>query len=288
MNDEMMSLYRVMVVERHQIWIARQNNEPSPWTADPVLANLKMTNMFRVLDPGSQFVFELQNDDPATVIARLVFYRMTNRPATWIEMREVMDHYPTANDFVHQTAVLYACLDSYRKAGNPVFSGAYIIVPEPGTTNDKVAGALRVVRYFVQEKVEEFFSATTQDERFAVLRSTPGLGPFLSMQILTDWMYLQEEEPDLSFIKAGPGAVRGATLLDSTKKPEDVIYDLAFDWMDHPIVWLRGRSLTLMDVQNTLCEFGKYVREINRPRKKTAYRPAHPGAQPMPIVPAWW
>jgi hypothetical protein len=59
MNEEMMSLYRVMVVERHKIYLARQNNEPQPWTTDPVLRNRKFTNMFRVLDPGSQFVFDL-------------------------------------------------------------------------------------------------------------------------------------------------------------------------------------------------------------------------------------
>jgi hypothetical protein len=58
--------------------------------------------------------------------------------------------------------------------------------------------------------------------------------------------------------------------------------------MDHPTVNLRGRSLTLMDVQNTLCEFGKYVKETKNPRKKTTYRPSHPGVQPVPIVPAWW
>ncbi len=287
-DEEMLGLYERMVAERHAIWLARQMNEPQPWTTDPVLANRKFTNMFRVLDPGSQFVFDLDGENPVDVIARLVFYRITNLPATWYALRTAHGRYPTADDFVHQSAVLYQVLDDYRKSGNRVFSGAYIIVPEPGTTNDKVGGALRLTRTFVMEKAEAFICAQSQDERFAVLRSTPGLGKFLSMQILTDWAYLQTEEPDLSFIVAGPGAVRGAALLNSSKKPEDVIYDLTFDWMDHPFVTLGGRSLTLMDVQNTLCEFGKYARELVNPRKKTAYRPSHPGAQPQPILPQWW
>ena len=55
-----------------------------------------------------------------------------------------------------------------------------------------------------------------------------------------------------------------------------------------PFVTLKGRSLTPMDVQNSLCEFGKYAREFVTPRKKTTYRPSHPGAQPSPIIPPWW
>jgi 5-hmdU DNA kinase, helical domain len=285
---EMMDLYTGMVIERHKIWLARQENQPQPWTEDPVLANRKFTNMFRVLDPGSQFVFDLDDDDPMNVIARLVFYRITNKPSTWYALRSSLGRFPVAADFTQDPERITAFLDLYRNLGNRIFSGAYIIVPEPGTANDKMEGAVRVAALFVREKAKEFLDAATQDERFAVLRSTPGLGKFLSMQILTDWTYLQEEEPDLSFIVAGPGAVRGAALLDSSKKSEDVIYDLAFDWMGHPIVTLEGRSLTLMDVQNTLCEFSKYAKEIVTPRKKTTYQPSHPGAQPIPVVPRWW
>ena len=288
MSETPLDYYAWMVQERHRIWLARQINEPQPWTKDPVLRNRKFTNMFRVLDPGSQFVFDLDHHHPVTVIARLVFYRVTNLPSTWYAMRAEYGCYPTAEDIVHRNATLFQILDAHRKAGNRIFSGAYIIVPEPGTANDKVGGALRLTRTFVTEKAEAFLNATTQDERFEVLRSTPGLGKFLSMQILTDWTYLQNEEPDLSFVVAGPGAIRGAAMIDPSKKAEDVIYDLTFAWMDHPIVRLAGRSLTLMDVQNTLCEFSKYALEIVTPRKKTTYQPSHPGAQPVPILPAWW
>lgn len=287
-DEKMLDLYRWMVTERHRIWLARLNGESQPWTEDPVLANRKFTNMFRVLDPGSQFVFDLADEDPVTVIARLVFYRITNSPSTWYAMRAAHGRYPTAADFVHQSAPLFQTLDAYRKSGNRIFSGAYIIVPEPGTTNDKLGGVLRVARTFVTEKAEAFIRANSEEERFAVLRSTPGLGKFLSMQILTDWTYLQPTRPDLSFIVAGPGAIRGAALLHSAMKPENVIYDLTLDWMDHPVVAAGGRSLTPMDVQNTLCEFGKYARETVAPHKKSAYRPAHPGPQSAPIFPQWW
>ncbi len=285
----MEKLYSHMVTTRHMIWKMRQENLPQPWTEDPVLTNLKMTNMFRVLDPGSQFVFALDNKDAVTKIARLIFYRITNLPATWYEMKAVMGRYPIADDFINNAEAIADILHQRKSEGFSVFSGAYIIVPNPGVAgSDKMVDAIALVRFFIEEKAEAFLVAETQDERFRLLRSTKGLGRFLAMQILTDWGYLEIEEPDLDFVVAGPGAIKGAALLDKSKKPEDVIREETDNWTDIPYMDLAGRSLTPMDVQNTLCEFSKYVREIKSPRKKTVYRPAHPGAQPVPTLPAWW
>jgi hypothetical protein len=286
-DQEMFNLYGEMVIERHKIWLARQQGLPQPWTEDPVLKNRKFTNMFRVLDPGSQFVFDLQADDPMDVLARLVFYRLTNKPSTWHAIQTEMGCFPLAADFIVPTELL-DILKSYRAAGNRIFSGAYIIVPEPGTANDKVEGAIRVVQHFLSHHVKPFLLADTQAHRFITLKSTPGLGPFLSMQILTDWTYLQSDEPYLPFVVAGPGARRGAALLAGTGHPEEVIADMTMRWRGHPLVNLEGRSLTPMDVQNTFCEFSKYAREIVTPRKITPYKPANPGIQPKPRVPAWW
>lgn len=287
-DTETLEIYREFVTERHLVWKRRQRGESQPWTENPVLANLKFTNMFRVLDPGSQFVFQLNDDDPIDIITRLVFYRITNRPATWYALRSRFGRYPLAHDFTEKPDSIVDFLDLYRSWGNRVFSGAYIIVPEPGTKNDKIEGAVRLTQRFVLEHAADFLAASTQEERFAALRSTPGLGKFLSMQILTDWDYLQPREPDLSFVIAGPGARRGAAILDETIPAEHVIHDLAVEWADNLVVRLRGRGLTVMDVQNTLCELSKYVREMKTPRKKSVYKAAHPGPQSRPILPSWW
>lgn len=287
-DAEKVAIYERMVIERHQIWLLRQKNEPPPWTSNPILSNMKMTNMFRVLDPGSQFVFQLKDPSPINVITRLVFYRITNLPSTWYAFRSFFGRYPLANDFMENPEAIKDFLISHRQAGNKLFSGAYIIVPEPGTTNDKAAGAVNLTQRFVLEKAENFLDASTQKERFEVLRSTPGLGKFLSMQILTDWGYLQKKEPDLSFVVAGPGARRGAAILNPDIPAEDVIQELAVGWADESFVRLGSRGLTPMDVQNTMCEWSKYAREMDNPRKKTVYRPANPGAQPRPILPVWW
>lgn len=291
-DEEMLKVYQNMVIERHLIWQRRQAGEPGPWTTDSVLSNLKMTNMFRVLDPGSQFVLtDLLCEDPLDYLVRCVFYRITNLPKTWYAMKNMYaGRYPVASDFTRPGMAdnLAVNLSKYRDAGNKIFSGAYIIVPNPGVVgSDKAVDAIALTKFFAEEKAPAFFAAQTQEERYHVLRSTKGLGRFLSMQILTDWGYAQEEDRENDFIVAGPGAVRGAAHLNSRLSSEDVIYDMAVEWHDHPIVNVNGHSLGLMNTQNTLCEFSKYVRERVTPRKTSPYKPAHPGRQPKPVLPAW-
>jgi hypothetical protein len=249
-----------------------------------------MTNMFRVLDPGSQFVLtDLLSNNAVDFLTRCVFYRITNLPKTWYAMRDVFGRYPVAQEFVKYDEALAKMLSRYRAEGNNIFSGAYIIIPNPGVGgSDKMVDAIALTKFFVEEKAENFLYANSQEERYHILRSTKGLGRFLAMQILTDWGYGQDVNREDEFIVAGPGASRGAAHLNEHAYPEAVIHDLAFRiWWDDPIVQINGYTLGLMNTQNTLCEFSKYVREMNAPRKVTPYRPAHPGVQPKPVLPTW-
>lgn len=50
--------YLEFVHERHNVWERRRAGDPQPWTSDPVLAGNKFTNVFRVLDYGSQFLLK--------------------------------------------------------------------------------------------------------------------------------------------------------------------------------------------------------------------------------------
>lgn len=288
-DQAMLATYEDMVMERHRIWLRRQAQDPPPWTENKILRNLKMTNMFRVLDPGSQFVLtDLLTDHPMDFLARCVFYRITNLPKTWYAMRDQFGRYPVAQDFIKYDHVLAEMLARYRAEGNKIFSGAYIIIPNPGVAGDKMVDALGLVKFFVENKAEDFLFAKDQMERYHILRSTKGIGRFLAMQILTDWGYGQPVNREDEFIVAGPGAARGAAHLNPDASPEATIKDLAFRiWWDDPFVQINGWGLGLMNTQNTLCEFSKYVREMQSPRKKTPYKPAHPGWQERPVLPTW-
>jgi hypothetical protein len=116
----------------------------------------------------------------------------------------------------------------------------------------------------------------------------------MSMQILTDWGYLYPQDEN-EFIVPGPGARRGIQAI--TKTPDQVGFLrfareelLAGD--DCPTLNLDDKGSvrypSIMDVQNTMCEFSKYVRYLDSGKVMNPYRPAHPGVQPDPILPQHW
>jgi alpha-glutamyl/putrescinyl thymine pyrophosphorylase clade 1 len=272
-------IYLQFVEERHRIWELRQLGAPQPWTTDSTLATRKFTNVFRVLDPGSQFIFELEDDRARDTLARLFLYRYTNEPATWRYMREEMGDYPRERNLGLAASVMCR----YRQTGNRVFSGAYVILPQPNQPGDKVDQACRLTGRWMRKHANDFLAADSQEERYGILRREHGVGPFMAMQILTDWGYTKHcgEDRENEFVVAGPGAIRGAKAL-SYGDPLRAIRECRLEiLLGGEVPAVDGRPPSLMDVQNTLCEFSKYVKG---PVART-YRPAHPGEQPDPILP---
>lgn len=297
--------YVAFVVERHKIWQARQAGLPQPWTDDPILARRKFTNVFRVLDPGSQFVLTDIDEpelDERDTLARLVLYRYTNRPATWQHIGDEMGGYPTADQMGEDLIQVFR---EYRDSGNQVFSGAYIILPQPGVVGtDKCEDVVNLARTVVDDVFPEWDFATSQEDRFDLLLRNKGVGKFLAMQILTDWGYTHHgSDVENEFVICGPGADAGARELDrltvGDKWPAKGVALEVLEWCWEaiyahpgcPTVGLSGGMLrrpSAMDVQNTLCEFSKYARLQRKMSSGPPYSPDHPGVQPAPLFPEHW
>lgn len=293
------------VEARHQVWEARQAGLPQPWTDEPIVASRKFTNVFRILDPGTQFIMtDLLEDDPSErdLLMRLFLYRHTGRTEVWEYARVMMGQYPTTEDLDD----LLEVWRDYRGEGKgrPVFTGAYLVFPQsatPGT--DKLESIINLTaRLFCEGRfpdgdiVPDFLASTTQAERFATLRRNKGVADFMSMQILTDWGYTPHSGVDREdeFVVPGPGARKGAAALDPGRKAEDVLrwaVDSIRNSESCPTLDVPGskpRVPSYMDVQNTLCEFSKYVRYASKPLPNKPYQPAHPGPQDPPVLPEHW
>lgn len=287
--------YFDFVEERHRIWRRRQAGAEQPWTEDPIMFTRKFTNVFRILDHGSQFLARMlytgERFAPEDIFFQAFLYRYTNRPESWLEARDKLGRWPRVRD----ADKLRTIWKERRDQGRGVFSGAYVILPAPNRAGDKIDQAIDLAVEARKKIWIHFFNrAKTPERRFELLRSLYGVGDFMAMQILTDWNYGpfgDDEEND--FIVPGPGCLKGIRAYGWTGDPVDAIYATRDAWEDaeNPPVLPNDRTLSLMDVQNTFCEFFKYdrFRSVERLRKHTyPYRPSNPGPQREPFLPVHW
>jgi hypothetical protein len=294
LNVDRLMEWMAFVEERHAIYEKRMLGLPQPWTTDPILASRKFTNTFRILDPGTQFIMTDLADpnlDPRGQLMRLFLYRHTGRIEVW-EHLALLDGYPDGpEDLEGVRKVLHA----YREPGHRrIFTNAYLVYPQssqPGT--DKIDSIIHLTSRLFNPRsrddvVPAFLAAKTSRERFQVLSKTKGVGDFMAMQVLTDWGYLQDTDYEDDFVQLGPGAQKGALLIDDRRATLATLIDMASSLKSSPsIPVFANRSPSLMDIQNTACEFSKYVRWQEKP-VAPPYAPAHSGDQPEPVLPSWW
>lgn len=313
------------VEARHQAYENRQLGLSFPWTQDPIVNAYKFTNVFRILDYGTQFILtDLVADDPSPrdLLMRLFLYRHTGRVEVWRELLVQMGGYPTVEDLddvlevwkeYRGDAHIRTRTADPRNAGRKtqtdfkrsVFTGAYLVFPQSQVKGtDKLESIIDLTkRLFTRPDVvvNDFLDASSQAERFNTLRRNKGVADFMSMQILTDWGYTLDsgEDREDEFVVPGPGARKGAASLSLKAKAEDVLLWAVEavrtgttarleldDYGTSPEYPTRQPSY--MDVQNCLCEFSKYVRYMKKPIPANPYQPAHPGPQPAPVLPKHW
>lgn len=274
--------------ERHAVFNRRMAGEPGPWTDDPILRSRKFTNVFRWLDPGSQFVItDLMCDDPETFLMRCFLYRHTNLPEAWQAYAADTGRYPGLEDLDD----LREFWLGYKDEGGRIFSGAYMIYPQSSVAGtDKICSVIDLTKRLRDKGVFFHFTAVEygQEYRFRLLRNNKGVADFMSMQILTDFGYSTEFRED-QFVVPGPGAKKGAAFLGIPATE-------AIDWawlavlQTQPGLEVEGvpRWISKMDIQNCLCEYSKYVRYQSKPSPEKPYQTTHTTVQLRPILPPLW
>lgn len=296
-NERALERYFAFCKERHNIWEARQSGLPqAEWTADPVLRSRKFTNVFRVLDRGSQFLLEMIQSDPRDPLDqawRCFMYRYTNRPEPWVAFHAAYGRYPVIADL---SGTLTSFWDDYAQQ-RPILGPAYYISTGPegaGQPTWRWAVSLSQMAVTVLPKVLE---QDTVKGRCDTLITLPRVGQFMAMQIVTDLGWCDGATDENSFVYPGPGSARGIKRIEPTVQPRamsEFIMDL---WQEHQrrdddIViphpeMSAPRTLSLMDVQNTLCEFDKHERWAALPIRPTDYRSSNLPTAPL-RVPAPW
>ena len=281
--------------ERQQIFHLRAAAAAPPWTADPVLARYKFTNVFRAADRVSQYLISRViydgPQDPDELVFRILLFKVFNRIRTWELLASRLGEAPSWDGY--SFAAYDEILSEAMRVGEPVYSAAYITPNPPFGEPRKHGNHLRLLERVMASGLPGRIAAAGHlREVYQMLLELPSVGPFLAYQYAVDLAYSPVTGADESqFVMPGPGALDGLgkcfTSLDGMS-PADVIAWMRDTSADHfarlglDFADLWGRWPTLVDWQNVFCEVSKYTRAshphirgaLGRTRIKQGFQPA--------------
>lgn len=276
-------------VERERLRLKKAAGEPPPWTRDLILQRYRFCNVRRRDDRVSRWLIDYvlchanQFDRPV-FIKWVALTRWVNWPPTlklimdrdWLSWEHIdLDE---IGDFIDELA-------TRRKA----WTGAYM-VRAPSEKESQGRGKARFIAEFVvggldavQEEIWQAIGSKSAEATWQVISEVPYYGSFMAGQIVADLTYtllLEDAHDLLTWAPMGPGSCRGFNRL--MNRPLKARVEQA-EWLERLQEWREavaeavgfvGSELTLMDIQNCLCEYDKYARAMNgEGRPRSTYRP---------------
>lgn len=279
-DSEHYDLYYQFLTERQRIWVRRSHLQlDRPWTTDRTLNYEFITNAYRELDPGTEYVIDsVGSADESHIdkVFNIMVYRLMGSQVTTHANLGFLHHDNfSVKRYMRQMGQLNgnAFGDAYRVAGYGEGAGSKI---------ENVGVLLKELSTQLPEWYRRMINSPNAKELYKVFVNIPGFGTFLSNQCMVDVLMLDEmsDERIWSFgtdewCEPGPGAKRGmAKLLAPGVKPANLHMVMAwlrdaqtaeFDRLGLRFPYLLNQDdspklLTICNIQTTLCEFSKYVR----------------------------
>lgn len=294
MNDERMKEFLWFMCERQRIWERKEVEEqPPPWTDDPVLQKYHFCNVYRRLDAGTQYLLEniVGQGDDADVFFNIIFYRFLNLPTSY----EVAGGFTPVEEFDPEYVVEELTVQSQDFT---VFSPAYRISPTRFADSDSKLENIfyGIFRDDILENFPEYYQGVMQSESLEiahrVLTQIRGVGDFLGYELVTDMNYDLLDFSENDFVNAGPGAQRGIELIWGTDFDESYEakirylvqfqhtlfhhFDLKFPYWEE-----KGDELTCRDFEHSLCEYHKFWRVKHEGGRTRRYEPGNPNQSEM-------
>lgn len=271
------------VVERHWIWWKKiVGKEPWPWTDDPILREFFFCNIFRDLDTGTIWYLEHVVDGSGksleSAVWATIIYRLVNNVQIFEELG------PAAFDRRRWRGMI----KMIRAKDILLNSNAYLTLPWPhkfkgrGSRTDRFEYILGKLELEFDGIVHDLQEAKTLQEVGERLKTIYGIGSFLSLQIYRDLILAGFLPFDTnSWVEVGPGALNTLLCLfgkeaRSAKRRSEMIYRLKAvaplqltkrGWND-----FETRVLTACDIENCLCEYGKYAKLVAGIGRKRYYK----------------
>lgn len=281
-RQERLDQFWRFIAARQRIWHRRfVDKTPPPWTTDPILGTQRFTNVYRELDPGTQYAVEEileRNAARSDRIFNIMLYRLIGRKETHSRIG-----FQRVKTFDGQ--LLAHVLKCIRLEGSHPFTGAYMVSGYKSLgSSDKAENVARLFA-ILQGRFEGFMrrleSSSNAAEAYGTIRAEIGFGNFLAYQVLVDLLYPLRREGGVGLLlfgldqwaAPGPGALRGIRILSQSPQGRELEImrwlrtnqRAEFDRLGIRFDYLTDASgrrveVSLANIQNCLCEFYKYVK----------------------------
>lgn len=264
------------VWEREAIRIAKENLHPAPWTEDNILGDYRFCNIRRRDDRVSRWIVNnlmRPNEGDKNLWFTLLIARIVNWPPSLEELLRCGVLPSSPERFEAQRFV--SVMDDLQARGKKIYTGAYMIYPtklSPGTSK-----SASVAQYIIAdvvknaELIREALRRPPRIEPFVqALSKCYGLSTFMAGQVAADLTYSNDHlgfALDLNtYAPIGPGSSRGLNYLlgrnAGASWKQDAFNNELIYVRKNIREYLHISDLTLHDVQNIMCEYGKYVRAV--------------------------
>ncbi len=273
-NEANKLLYLHWVSERESIRIKKEAGEPREnWTKDIILSQKSFCNVRREDDRTTRWIKEHIRDkyrDHPNFIAILTMSRLVNLPDTLAELTDLYVS-PDSVDWDGMSELV----DIWREEKRTYTSLAFM-VPAPGCLEgeNKLATQIRNIYKPMSDNNTQIIDdlgkyEKDQEKIMEVLGQYKGMGKaFLNNQVLIDLAHTTVFPSDhyrLNGTYLGPGSKRGLTFLSGDAKG----WDIKMRYLQSMVKDHTGMEISMHDIQNTLCEFGKYYQFVNNIKRKS-------------------
>lgn len=278
MNAKYLQDLYFWITERESIRIKKDSRAPMPWTDDPVLATYRFCNVRREDDRVTRWIhknwLEPHAGDLFSLPHAMAVARMVNLPETLAEMG-----YP----LVWNQEYFENVIADRKGRGEKVWTSAYMITggySAGGEPKERIIGRVLTNLHTQLNNTATMIVVGDSLEVAASKLTVPGIGPFLSAQIVADlkWSPLLMRAKDWdTWCAPGPGSTMGLNFLHDRDPGASTTQERFLAEVNElrPLVEEHtGEALDAQNMQNCLCELSKYIRAKYFKRKlKSHYIP---------------
>lgn len=290
LDDEVVQAWKEYVLERERVRVAKESGFHKPWTNDRMLQNYRFCNNNREDDTVTQWIKKWIRDPYAhhpNLWLMLALARNINWPPTLLELMEDKKHAWPRDQW--DPARCREIMNARKARGEKLYSGAYMLNAQYGKENKKADDKAYFTCYIVMlpfwDQHDDMTTEILQPDRTlahvsTMLQRGHGWGGFMAGQVIADMKmtpFLSDAPDWWTWAVSGPGSRRGLNLIygravETSWREGDWIKALT-DFRAVALKELKAKGklgnsiaafLDAQNLQNTLCEFGKYVRGYSR------------------------